>query len=98
MNLPTIEKYHRFIKDDDWSIEDVFDKIETNETTTLDYITSRYDRFELQHSITQGVVDTLKVFVGEYIGEIRKKAYKEFLEECKELIFFTYRKVSKIYR
>lgn len=87
MNLPTIEKYHRFIKDDDWSIEDVFDKIETNETTTLDYITSRYDRFELQHNITQGVVDTLKVFVGEYIGEIRKKSYKEFLEECKELIF-----------
>lgn len=88
INMSPIEKYRRFILDDNWSIEDVFKpQVTLAPKEVLDVLQSRYDRFDLQHSIVEGIVDTLKKFTEDYEGDRKKKKYKEFLEFCREIVY-----------
>lgn len=85
LNTTPIEKYLRFILDDDWSVADAFCSFE-NEEEILSDLTSRFKKFDLHQDIVEGIVTTLEIFTTEYEGEKKKKVYKEFLELCNSIV------------
>lgn len=91
LNYAPIEKYQRFILDNNWAIEDVFSKYDDFEDKSiskeiLDKVLVKTKKFDLQHSVVTGVVERVKYFVKTYENEKKKKDYEKFITVCREVI------------